>query len=308
MKIPMIRGCAVVLLLAAVNSVATARNLYVDNVGGDDLFDGLAAQREDQKRGPNQTIWRALKSARPGDRIVLAKTDVPYHESISLVGSRLSGYGLRPLVIEGNGAALDGSRPVPFDAWKFVSGDVFRFQPAKKDFQQLFYEGVPLVRRPFSPLYNKKLELEPLQWALLDGWVYFRVEQGKLPEDYHLSYADLTVGITLYKVEGVAISNLTVQGFQLDGISLNDAIGPTILSGVTARGNGRSGVAVSGVSEVDLRGCLLGDNGHCQLLLQEFAEVNLANCDVVDNAAVKWEIKNGAKLRVDGKDVSPDGN
>jgi hypothetical protein len=293
--------------MAAVAATANARNLYVDNVGGDDLLDGLWPQREDQKRGPNQTIWRALKSARPGDRIVLAKNDEPYRESISLVGSRLSGYGLRPLVIEGNGAALDGSQPVPFDAWKFVGGDVFRFQPPKKDFQQLFHEGVPLVRRPYSPFYNKKLELEPRQWALRDGWVYFRVEQGKLPEDYHLSYSELTVGITVYKVEGVVISNVIVQGFQLDGISLNDAVGPTILSGVTARGNGRSGVAVSGVSDVNLQGCLLGDNGHCQLLLQEFAEVNLANCDVVDNTAIKWEINDGAKLRVDGKAVSSNG-
>jgi hypothetical protein len=297
---------ATILLLLIVASTAAARNLYVNNVSGDDLFDGLSPQREGPGRGPNQTIWRALRSTHPGDRIVLAKTEEPYRESISLVGSKHSGHALRRFVIEGSGAVLDGSRPVPYDAWQFVSGDIFRFQPERMDFQQLFHEGVPLVRRPYSPLHYRKLELEPREWALAGGWVYFCVEKGKIPQEYHLGYAALQTGVTVYKVEGVEINNLVVQGFQLDGINLNDAIGPTVIAGVTSRGNGRSGITVTGVSHVDLQGCLLGDNGQCQLLVQEFGEANLSNCDVVDNTGPKWEVKNGAKLLIDGKPTAPD--
>jgi hypothetical protein len=99
---------------------------------------------------------------------------------------------------------------------------------------------------------------------------------------------------------------LTVQGFQLDGINLNDAEGPTVLSGITSRGNGRSGVTVTGVSNVVLDGCLLGDNGASQLLVQEFGQVNLLNCDLLDNTGPKWQIKNGAKLLLDGKLVPRD--
>lgn len=145
-----IRTITAVLLALLIATTAAARNLYVNNVSGDDLFDGLASAREYPGHGPNQTIWRALRSARPGDRIVLAKTEEPYRESISLVGSRNSGHVQQRFVIEGNGAILDGSRPVPFDAWQFVRDDIFRFQPARMDFQQLFHQGVPLVQRPRS--------------------------------------------------------------------------------------------------------------------------------------------------------------
>ena len=47
--------------------------------------------------------------------------------------------------------------------------------------------------------------------------------------------------------------------------------------------------------------CLLGDNGHCQLLVQEFGKVNLANCDLLDNTGPKWEVRNGATLLIEGK-------
>src|SRR5262249_753160 len=151
-----------------------------------------------------------------------------------------------------------------------------------------------------------KIELEPLEWMLANGWIYFRVEKGKSPQDYQLSCSALQTGITVYKVEGVEIRNLTVQGFQLDGINLNDAEGPTVLWGVASRGSGRSGVTVTGVSNVVLEGCLLGDNGRSQLFAQEFGQVNLLNCDLVDNTGPKWEIKNGAKLLLDGKFVPRD--
>jgi hypothetical protein len=299
----LIRASLAVFVVSAITSITAARDLFVNNLSGDDLFDGRSPVREGPGHGPNQTIWRALRSARAGDRIVLAKTDEPYRESISLVGSRHSGHVQRQFVIDGNGAILDGSRPVPFDAWEFVRDDIFRFQPGRMDFQQLFHNGAPLVRRPYSPIYNRKLELEPLEWSLAGGWVYFRVEKGKMPQDYHLSDAYLTTGITIYKVEGVIIDNLIVQGFAVDGINLNDAVGPTILTGVISRGNGRSGVTVTGVSKVDLQGCLLGDNGQSQLLVQEFGNASVSNCDLLDNTGPKWEVKNGAKLLMDGKSV-----
>lgn len=303
-----LRSVVALIALVTIGATAQARDLFVNNVSGDDLLDGLAPDRESPGHGPNQTIWRALRSARAGDRIVLAKTEEPYRESIGLVGSHNSGHELRHFVIDGNGAILDGSRPVPFDAWSHYRGDIFRFQPERKDFQQLFHDGAPLVRRSYVSTDGKNLELEPLEWTLSAGWVYFCVEKGKMPQDYHLSAAFLTTGITLYKVEGVAIDNLIVQGFALDGIHLNDAVGPTILASVTSRGNGRSGVTVTGVSKAELQGCLLGDNGKCQLLLQQFGQVNLANCDLLDNTGPKWEMTGGAKLSVDGEPVESTGD
>jgi hypothetical protein len=44
--------------------------------------------------------------------------------------------------------------------------------------------------------------------------VYFRVEPGRLPHQYEPSFARQQTGITLYKVQGVAIVDLVVEAFR----------------------------------------------------------------------------------------------
>jgi len=101
----------VLTLLAA--PMASGRDIHVNNLDGDDSFTGRRAGNLSDWSGPVRSIARALELAVQGDRIVLANSGEPYRESISLAGSRHSGDVLRPLVIEGNGAILDGSAPVP---------------------------------------------------------------------------------------------------------------------------------------------------------------------------------------------------
>ena len=120
-----------------------------------------------------------------------------------------------------------------------------------------------------------------MEWALFDGQIYFRVEQGRLPDLYNPSDASLTVGLTLYKVENVAIGNLFVQGYQLDGINLQDVRYPCTLTQISARGNGRSGIAVCGASRASIEACLAGNNGASQLHLEGPSETHVENCDLI---------------------------
>ena len=92
-------------------SPAMGREIFVNNAMGDDRFSGQQARDGAGLGGPVRTLAKALRLARAGDTIVLAKTDAPYRESISLVGSRYSGTSQQPFVIQGNGAILDGSTP-----------------------------------------------------------------------------------------------------------------------------------------------------------------------------------------------------
>jgi hypothetical protein len=290
-------------LLALVAGRALARDIFVNNLAGDDLLDGTLPTNTSPGIGPLHTITRALRAAGAGDRIILANTGEPYHESLSLVGSRHSGNPVRPFTIEGNGAVLDGTAAVPPDVWQWYHDDVFRFQPTKKQFQQLFLDGVPAVRHPAGTHGGVAAQLQPREWAEAGGWIYFRVEEGRMPQEYALGYSAWPVAITLYKVEGVVISNLVVQGYRVDGLNLNDATGPVVLYGVTVRANGRSGIAIVGASEADMRSCTLADNGKSQLLLEGYAECNLSSCQIPDASSPKWEIHNGAKLLLDGKPV-----
>ena len=80
------RVAALIWLATAVH--ACARDLYVNNVSGDDRFNGSAANAQGGKNGPWRTIARALRSAEKGDRINLAATEQPYRESITLQAGR----------------------------------------------------------------------------------------------------------------------------------------------------------------------------------------------------------------------------
>jgi hypothetical protein len=298
---------AAVVSLAAFGLVianeAAARDLFVNNLAGDDLLDGGSPTGTEAGRGPVQTLRQALWLANTGDHISLANTGQAYHESVTLFGDKNSGYRSRPFIVDGNGATLDGSRAVPADAWKHDHDDVFRFRPERMAYQQLFLDGRPAARRNLASTTGGRPELKPLEWAMSGGQIYFRVEPGRLPDQFNPSDANLTVGLTLYKVEHVAIANLFVQGFQLDGINLQDVRSPCTLTQISARGNGRSGIAVCGASRATIEACLAGNNGQSQLHLEGPSETHVETCDLVPNTGPKWIRPVDSRLFVDGKAV-----
>jgi hypothetical protein len=299
------RSLAVSVLVAvAMVSAATAKDIHVNNLNGDDRFSGQHERNLSDRSGPVRSLARALQMASTGDRIVLANTGQPYRESITLTGNRHSGYSFRPFVIEGNGAILDGSAPVPAEAWDHYKGPVYRFRPTRLGYQQLFLNDRPLTRVAVDPQAERPPELGPLEWCLHDGCIYFAVEPEtlKLPKDYALSCTHKRVGITLFHVEGVALLDLTVQGFHLDGINAFNSAREVTLAGVTCRGNGRSGITVGGASHVVLNGCLVGNNGAAQLLTLPYSETAVQNTVLLSNTAPGW-VDQGGRVYVDGERV-----
>jgi hypothetical protein len=297
-----------VLLIAwlAIACSLSARDLYVDNVGGDDRFDGGSPAARGGKTGPCRTIACALRKCSRGDRIVLAASGQPYRESITLQAARHSGVTDRPFEIVGNGAILEGAAPVPGDAWEHMRSDVYRFSPPRKAFQMLFLDGKPADRVAVDRGELSLPELKPLQWCLFERYVYFRTETGRRPDSYRLEYAALPVGVTLYEVRNVVIRDLIVQGFQLDGVNAHDSVFDASIVGVTCRGNARSGISVGGASRVRLEACLLGNNGTAQLRTEGYSHTRVVGCDLLDNTAppVKRE---GGKVTVEEAESQPAG-
>jgi hypothetical protein len=283
-------------------SSGMARDIFVSNTRGDDAATGEGLLAGSGGVGPVRSIARALRLAGHGDRIVLEKTDEPYRESISLVGGRHSGDPGHTFAIVGNGAILDGSAPVPPDAWEHHRDAVYRFRPSHAGHQQLFLDGRPAPRARAENPAAAPGELKEGQWCLYDGYVYFRVAPGKLPRDYAFSFTRQTVGITLAHVRDVAIGDLTVQGFQLDGINAANDARAIWLVRVVSRGNGRSGVTVGGASVVNLEDSLIGDNGQSQLLTLPWSETHVIKTELLGNSAPAWEDR-GGKVIIDGKEV-----
>lgn len=263
---------------------AAAKDIFVDNVAGDDRRDGLSPQAMGTAGGPCRTIGRALQIAGSGDRVHLKANGVAYHENITLQAAVHSGTDKQPFELIGNGAILDGRRPVPDDQWQHVAGDVFRFRPPRMSYQMLYLGARPGKRRAVTEP-GIRPALEPLEWCLFDRHIYFRVEPGKLTRQYELSYPHLTTGVTVYEVRHIVIRNLTVQGFQLDGVNAHDSVFSATLQGLVCRGNGRSGVSIGGASRVALIDCLVGDNGTAQVRTEGFCRVDIRNCKLLDKTA-----------------------
>ncbi|MGD0898751.1 MAG: right-handed parallel beta-helix repeat-containing protein [Thermoguttaceae bacterium] len=293
------RVLAIGLLLAAVPAgPAAGRDVYVDNKGGDDQLTGSQPRSRPDGSGPVRTFAKALRLAGPGDHILLADTGEPYRECVSLVGNRLSGTDAEPLVLSGNGAVLDGSLGIPADQWKFYSDNRFRFRPPRTEYCQLFLDGRPAARVPIPPTGDSPPKLKPRQWCSQRGYLYFGVEPSKLPSDYALRYACLPTGITLYHVQGVVIKDLTIRGFQIDGLSAPNSARRITLKNVTCTGNGRSGVAVGGASQVDIDSCLLDGNGVAGLLTLPYSEVHLRTSRLPGSTAPGW-VDQGGRVYLD---------
>ena len=292
------------LLLALLTAVpgATARDILVSNTDGNDSWTGRRVEATADGNGPVQTITKALRLAGPGDRIVLAKTPQPYRESFTLSGSQHSGISTQPFVINGSGATLDGSAAVPPDSWEHYRGAVFRFRPPVLGDQQLFLDNRPAQHVTASFMATEPPKLNPREWNDFDGSIYFCVEKNRLPRDYPLSYAQYQTGITLYHVEHVAILDLVVQGFRLDGINSFNSARYIYLAGLTCRGNGHSGISVGGSSTVTIEGCLVGDNGRAQLLTLPLSETSLSSSDLLPKTAPAW-VDQGGRFFLRGKQL-----
>ena len=289
---------AVWLLMTCVGS---AGDLFVNNATGDDVRNGRSMESKGAAGGPVRTIGQALRLARAGDRIVLAKTEEPYRESLTLQASKHSGLVGTSFEIVGNGATLDGTRPVPTGAWQHVKADLYRFTPSAKSFHLLYLDGKPAVRKAV-PKTGELPELEELEYCLMKGKIYFRAARGNLPVEHNLSHTVLPVGITLYEVRDVVIHDLIVQGFQLDGINAHDGVFGAQLTGLVCRGNGRSGISVGGASRVRIDHCLVGNNGSAQVRTEGSSITHLIANDLVDDGVVPPLLRRGGRVQIQKDD------
>jgi len=278
-------------------TTAEAKNLYVNNVGGSDSQDGRASNGSGGKSGPVRTISRAIQIAAKGDTIHVAKTTDPYQESISLQGGRNSGLVGKSFRIIGDGVVLDGRTEVPKDDWQLVSDNTYS-TPAPSPYTILYLGNKPAERVVLEDDVSDVPALEEEQWCLVNRRIYFRTNRTKLPREYDLTYNTRRVGITLVNCRHVIVQGFVIQGFQLDGINAHDNVFGATLLGITARGNGRSGISVGGASRVTIEACLVGNNGKAQLRTEGFSETKLKNNDLINEDPKAPAIVNeGGRIR-----------
>lgn len=287
-------ACVLALVLGlAPCLVADAKDYFVNNEVGDDRKPGTSEVITGDD-GPFRSIGRALRSAGRGDRVVVAKTNTPYHESLSVQAGRHSGTSDAPFVLKSDGAVIDGRREIPVAEWKYDGDGVYRYRPPKITRQILYVDGKP-AKRVESPAAAPRPKLQPLEWCWYRSEIYFRPAADKVPSSYDLTHTHLQVGVTIYEVQHVLISGFVIQGFELDGVNAHDSVFGGELLNVVCRGNARSGVSVGGASRVTLNGCLIGNNGEAQLRTEGYSTTTIRGSDIIGNTAPRI-VRDGGKV------------
>lgn len=290
----LLRILGMLCLVFPIVTSASARDIFVDNLGGDDRNNGATLRPQGKSNGPCKTIGKALRLVMSGDRIILmAHPDEPYRETIAVQGGFCSGREGSPVEIIGNGAVLDGSVSLRDAAWESEGKEVFSIRPRLMAHQQLFLADKPAQRMPAKD--GARPNLAPLEWCLYEGRIYFRCEPGRIPASYNPSCCGLQTGVTLYEVHDLVISNLTVRGFQLDGVNAHDTARRIDLAGVLSLENGRSGFSIGGASRVRLEDCTAAGNGAAQVRTEGFSVTQIIG-GKFDEATAPAVISDGGKV------------
>jgi hypothetical protein len=257
------------LVFATVTTVL-GRDIYVDNLGGDDRNNGETLRAQGKANGPCKTITKALRLVKSSDRIIIiAHPGEPYRESIAVQGGFISGREGAPAEIIGNGAVLDGTTSLRDAEWDSEGKDLFSIRPRLMAHQQLFLADKPAPRVIVKD--GTRPNMKAGEWCLFEGKICFRCEPGRIPSSYDPSCCGLQTGITLYEVHDLVISNLNIRGFQLDGVNAHDTARRVDLVNVTSVDNGRSGFSVGGASRVRLDGCNAAGNGKAQVRTEGYS-------------------------------------
>lgn len=265
---------AVTLTIGWIPSSADAKVIYVNNRTGDDVNDGKSAETFDRRQGPVKSLRRAALLVGPGDVIEIANTGDTYYGSLRLIGRNGSGVESQPVIVNGNGAVVDGSVPVEADAWEALGGGLWRLEMDKKGWYQLVRgdTAVPEARveddsrRPTPPAGH---------WSAWKGAIYYSAEPDEMPPHESFRIAMYEAGVFLYGVRHVVVRNLTLRHFRLDGVNAHDLVDDAVLENLTCEANGRSGVFIGGSSKVTIQGGTLHNNRDASLLLREKAKVDV---------------------------------
>jgi hypothetical protein len=191
--------------------------IYVDNFQGDDAFDGSTAAPVNPANGPVKTLRRGLQLLQPGGTLNIANHGLPYYESLEIVGGKLSGSPLHPLVVEGNGAELNGSYAVPITGWRNVGENLWEFRPFRKGGYVLIQDNKAVPEMILPPGIRNLPEIPEGQWAAWKGSIYLRTNSLTVPSDLNLAFAVRSMGVTLYEVHDVVVRNLKVRHFRYVG-------------------------------------------------------------------------------------------
>ncbi|MCF6175755.1 MAG: right-handed parallel beta-helix repeat-containing protein [Victivallaceae bacterium] len=217
-----------ILIIIVANSLQA--DIYVNNQTGKDSNSG-----KDENQAV-KTIAAGIKKlyATKDTKLILAKTSEPYYESLFIVSG---GTIDKPLIIEGNGAIINGLREIPAEKWEIKENLYFYPHPRRG------------ALRPYLVINNKTVprgsddlkKLKPFSHYWTKEGAYFKPEKGKSVKDYKIFGTLLISGVTITNSHYIICRNLISEYFANDGFNIHGNCQGLLFTNITGRYNGDDG-------------------------------------------------------------------
>jgi len=322
---------SVCVCVAARGAEANPNTVYVNNLVGDDSFDGLSANPvEGTKKGPVRTIVKAFILVKPSGKVEIANTGCVYKEKCTM--SRGGGTPENPTVIEGNDAVISGLGVMPPEKWNMVKEGVYEteFYPMsnslKGNKEYDYWIGSPQIwwidgKEGVNCKSYGEME------AKENGFFW---DKWKKKATVHLpagkKIADVTVEIPVHgtsiliNTDYVVVKNLKSIFSWNDGFDTHNNSKNVVFKNCVAVGNcGQAfsnhdlctstyencagiGCASSGACDVNsstvlYRNCVFANNTfEAGVYATEYAKITMENCLIVGNRPFEqiWQISNSS--------------
>jgi len=269
---------AILAALAVVSSIP-ARDIFVDSSTGDDRFGGQSLQIFTGLQGPVRSLQKAVRLAKPGDRIVVNPTGVAFREEVVINGvGRENPTAEYPIVIEGNGAVLDGLVAVDPMFARHVGDGLYVFETTlgpTHTSDRLFIDGRPAPRGAGRWADGRPI-LNPGEFAVWNGRHCYQTAPTDFIDRHVFAMSRLNVGLTIYRSNFWIVRNLTIQGYRLDGVRVQGPVEGDLFQYCRFIANGRSGFAGQGLAGGGVADSEALGNGKAGIVGRNLARFELA--------------------------------
>lgn len=225
----------VILFVFSLCEAAAGRAIHVNPRSGADSAEGSADR-------PLATIRRAITLARPGDTIFLDPQGSPYGEQILFADK--SGTESEPIVLDGQGAVIDGSVPIRPEEWEPVSDGLYKSTIIPQTYcykanpaytGRFFFVWEGKINRMGRSLKGSKTPYKKPQDLVGGEWTYVAEETAfylRLPDGQSLESAPVRVPkiVSGVQITGnchhLVIRNVRVRHVINDGFALTTGAAP----------------------------------------------------------------------------------
>lgn len=244
---------------------AFAADLYVDPKTGNDAADG-------SMESPFKSVTVAIKRAIGGDTIHLVHHDEPWMD-LPTFHSKSGELG-KPIVLDGQGAVLDGSEALDPSQWEDQGEGLFCSEALLGDASRAvidrFYFLIDgkmnrmgrSLKGPKDP-WKTPDELKPGEWCWIEetNTFYLRIEPGKKLAEAKIALPRKTNGVAISgDCNHLVIRNLTATHVQNDGFNIHGKTRNVRFENVKAIECGDDGISAHGDCRIEVDGMVSTGN------------------------------------------------